>query len=169
MSDDDIFEMREVPSKRPKRLTFEEESVLPKLSSVCIDRVVDPLPPNVFVERQSSDTCLVHAIINATQRRDALRDMLRDIRQVQGLQRKDVTAGIECAKRIMGVTISTNFDEKSTQNAIAHINMIDGEGHFVALKRRRDTWYVLDSINGKMASLRNLDHFWSRCTPYAIM
>ena len=168
-SDDDVIEMHDVPTTRPKRLTFAEESTLPRLSTMCIDHTLDPDEMPWFIERQSSDTCLVHAIVNATQRRGALGDMLREIRHVNGLNRKDVAAGIECAKRIMGVVIRTHFDEDSTTIAIAHINMVDGGGHFIALKKQKDVWIVLDSLNGKMATLRNLQHFWSRCTPYSIV
>ena len=166
MSDDDIIETLSVPSTRPRRITFEEESTQPRLSRMCVDALVTH--PGCHVAAQESDTCLVHAIINATQRHDKMRDMLREIRTVDGLHRKDVTAAVEVARRLLGIRISNGFDAEKDDVGIAHVYMTDGEGHFIALKRIDGVLHVLDSLNGKMATLHNLNHLWTRCTPYAI-
>lgn len=153
----------------PRRLTFAEEQHQPRLSSACCRAPPVPLPSTILIARQSSDTCLVHAIINATQRHDGLNAMLSTVRSVVGLKRKDVTAGIESARAILGVCIRNGFDATVDTMGIAHIYMTCGAGHFVALRRLDDGCvYVLDSLNGGAALLHDATYFRTRSTMYSI-
>ena len=168
MSDnDDILEMVVVESSRPRRISFEEESTMPRLSCMCIDETLDPPPSTIHIAKQTSDTCLIHAIVNATQRHDKLGQLLHAIRHVQGLHRKDVTAAVECTRSILNIRIQNGFDNHATIG-IAHIYMTCGEGHFISLLRRNGVLHVLDSLNGKMATVKNINHLWMRSTPYTI-
>jgi hypothetical protein len=105
----------------------------------------------MVVARQVQDTCLVHALVNATQRHDALDEMLSEVHtsaQAEDMSRRDVTAGAVTARRVLGVAVRCGFDFERDAVGIAHLHTPCGTGHFVALRRAGGSLFVLDSLDG---------------------
>ena len=148
-SSDDCEIIECVPSTVPARLTNDEETQQGRLSAVCLGPCI--YPNSVTVNVQWYDSCLVHAIINATQSHAFLKYMLSEIRvfaSEEGLDRRDVATGIMCAKTILGFKIRNGFDPMAHSCGIAHVNMLDGKGHFVGIRKIYGKLCILDSLNG---------------------
>lgn len=139
------------------RMTAAEEMGLDSVTTKCLGI---RLKLSFNIEMQTYDSCLVHAIVNATQRPEALDAMLSDVEAAgrdEGVPRQDVLAGIVAAKRTMGVVIRTGFDESVHTQGFAHLNTPCGKGHFIALRKLGSVW-ALDSLDG---SCRRVTH-WGR-------
>jgi hypothetical protein len=98
--------------------------------------------------------------------------MLSEIRvfaSEEGLDRRDVATGIMCAKTILGLKIRNGFDPEAHTCGIAHVNMLDGKGHFVGIRRIFGKLCILDSLNGRIAPITDMDAFLKRSTTYCIV
>ena len=161
-----------VEAPRPVRLTNEEETVQGRLSDICLDPCIFPPPNSSFrVNVQWYDSCLVHAIINALQRHDMLDRMLSEIRVVakeEGLDRRDVSTGILCSKKLLGVSIKNGFDPDYNNIGIAHVYLMNGAGHYIGIRLIRKRLCIIDSLNGMVAPIRNMEMFLQRSTVYSI-
>jgi hypothetical protein len=160
-SDSSVEIVDEKPPIRTSNGSFRPESIGPYY--VCED---------IHIEIQIYNSCLVHAIINATQRHDQLKALLRETQRIakeQGLQRTDVLSGILATKHVLGYSICNGFNSLSDDYGIAHVTLRStGDGHFISLRRIYDVIYIMDSLNGKMAPIINVPLFFERHSTYVI-
>lgn len=164
-NDSDI-EILEVRPGSP-RMAAAEEIGLESVTNECLGV---RLRLSFTIEKQTYDSCLVHAIVNATQRPDDLEAMLRDVEAAgrdEGVRRQDVLAGIVAAKRTMGVVIRTGFDPAVHTQGFAHLNTPCGQGHFIALRKIGAVW-ALDSLDGSCRRVTHWDRLRHRSTLYNI-
>lgn len=149
------------------RMTAAEEIGLESVANECLGV---RLRLSFTIERQTYDSCLVHSIVNATQRPDDLEAMLLDVRAAgrdEGVPRQDVLAGIRAAKRTMGVVIRLGFDPVVHRQGIAHLNTPCGQGHFIALRKIGAVW-ALDSLDGSCRRVTHWERLRQRSTLYNI-
>lgn len=162
-------------SSSTRRMSVAEERGLPSVRRAALSGVSHAIA-SVMVARQTTDTCLVHAIINATQRHESLDAMLDAVRREEGAQhpdgltldRRDITTGILAARRVLGVVIRCGFDFERDSIGIAHLNTPCGTGHFVALRRGPRHLCVLDSLDGSCRLLMDQQAFRRRCSAYVV-
>lgn len=156
------------------RLTFEEELRRPKLSQCAFgrkiyrDSALNEL--GIRIDKQIYDTCLSHSIINATQRHEKLEELMHRVKRIARLRhenRKDVAIGIEACRTVIHKAVRNGFTETDTEG-IAHVNLRNGEGHFIGLKRIRDKLYIIDSLYGAAAEVKDFEELQLRSTIYAI-
>lgn len=138
------------PSAR--RLPEAEDARLEYVVRACTHGVAARLPRALRVSKQVGDTCLVHAIVNATQRHDALRDMLRAVRRIgaeEGRDHRDKAVGMAAAAEVLGCRSRQGFDVYRDAAGIAHVYTHSAVDHFVALRRVDGVLYLLDSLPGR--------------------
>lgn len=172
---DDVVVAPNKSTTTRRRMSVAEERGLPSVRRAALSGVSHAIA-SVFVARQTTDTCLVHAIINATQRHESLDAMLDAVRREEGAQqpdgltldRRDITTGILAARRVLGVVIRCGFDFERDSIGIAHLNTPCGTGHFVALRRGPRHLCVLDSLDGSCRLLIDQQAFRRRCSAYHI-
>lgn len=124
----------------------------------------------IRIHKQTYDTCLSHSIINATQCHDKLDELLERVVQTARRRRenrKDVCIGIEACRVVVNKTIRNEFTENDTEG-IAHVNLRNGEGHFIGIKRIHNNLYIIDSLYGAAAEVTDFEELRMRSTIYAI-
>lgn len=170
-SDDDVLIVGQTHGGRPPRISREEDAMLPGIREGC----TGPIPltlRGIGVERQSSDTCLVHAMVNAIQQPERLTDMLRATARAgryNGWERRDVASGVVALKEVCGITMRNAFDPAVHRRGVAHLYSHGGDiDHFVAIVRVGSSFYMLDSLDGTTLQVFDMDSLARRATIYGI-
>lgn len=169
-SDDEVEEVEEddEAARGRARLSEAEDATLPYLPSECAYSTPFVRPRTLCVTKQRGDTCLVHAIVNATQRPDLLPVLLAEVRrlgQLEGWDHRDKCTGMRAVRTVLGRRMKNGFDVYRDVQGIAHVYLHNGSiDHFVALRRHDGALYLLDSLSGRAALVTKPDALCARAT-----
>ncbi len=168
-SDDDEIVITNVVDK-PKRLEKEDQIDMGELAETCFGPLA--MFEDFVVEIQWYNSCLVHAIINALQvprRLDIMLQYIQDVAREEGCERTDILAGVIAARRMFNVAVTNSFDFEKDDMGILHVYGADKQhNHFLAMRRDCGVLFVLDSLDGFVAPIKNHEELFRRCHPYAI-
>jgi hypothetical protein len=154
------------------RLERSEDAKLQHARAACCGHISLKFEGCLVVARQDSDTCLVHALINAMQNHallDRLLDAVRAVARADTHDRRDVGVGAVALKRVCGRTLHNGFDEHLDAHGIMHMyNHCGGQDHFVAIRRIGTGLYMLDSLDGACVQIFDMPQLARRCSLYTI-
>jgi hypothetical protein len=152
------------------RLGRSEDAHLQNARDACCGPISLKFEGCIVVAQQKSDTCLVHAMINAMQNHvflDQLLEAVYAVARADACDRRDIRVGTVALKRVCGLGLHNGFDEHADAHGIMHMyNHGDGQDHFVAIRRIGNGLYMLDSLDGACVQIFDMPQLARRCSLY---